>query len=50
MMSFSVSNAPCVFMEYMNRIFHPFLDVFIMVFVDDILLYSKSDEEHAGPL
>lgn len=48
MIPFEVSNAPSVFMEYMNMIFHPYLDQFIMVFIDDILVYSKSDEEHAG--
>jgi hypothetical protein len=47
---FGVSNAPGVFMEYMNRIFHPFLDRIVVVFIDDILVYSKSDEEHAEHL
>ena len=45
-----VTNAPGVFMEYMNRIFHPYLDKFVVVFIDDILIYSKSDEEHAEHL
>jgi len=49
-MSFSVTNAPGVFMEYMNRIFHAYLDRFVVVFVDDILVYSKSEEEHAEHL
>jgi hypothetical protein len=49
-MPFGVSNAPGVFMEYMNRIFHPFLDRFVVVFVDDILVYSKSEEEHTEHL
>jgi len=49
-MPFGVSNAPGVFMEYMNRIFHPFLDNFMVVFIDDILVYSKSEEEHAEHL
>jgi hypothetical protein len=49
-MPFGVSNAPGVFMEYMNRIFHPFLDRFVVVFIDDILVYSKSEEEHAEHL
>ena len=37
-------------MEYMNIIFHPFLDRFVVVFIDDILVYSKSEEEHAEHL
>ena len=49
-MSFGVTNAPGVFMEYMNRIFHTYLDRFMVVFIDDILIYSKSEEEHAGHL
>jgi hypothetical protein len=49
-MSFGVSNAPGVFMEYMNRIFHDYLDHFVVVFIDDILIYSKSKEEHAEHL
>jgi hypothetical protein len=46
-MPFCVSNPPGVFMEYMNRIFHAFLDRFVVVFIDDILVYSKTEEEHA---
>jgi len=49
-MPFGVSNAPGVFMEYMNRIFHAYLDRFVVVFIDDILIYSKSEEEHAEHL
>ncbi|XP_050909921.1 uncharacterized protein LOC127123769 [Lathyrus oleraceus] len=49
-MPFGVSNAPGVFMEYMNRIFHPYLDQFFVVFINDILVYSKSNEKHAGQL
>ncbi|XP_050916491.1 uncharacterized protein LOC127131619 [Lathyrus oleraceus] len=45
-MPFGVTNAPGVFMEYMNRIFHTYLDHFVVVFIDDILIYSKSEEEH----
>jgi hypothetical protein len=49
-MLFSVTNSPDVFMEYINRIFHPYLDQFVVVFIDDILVYSKSGEEHVEHL
>jgi hypothetical protein len=49
-MPFGVTNAPGVFMEYMNRIFHSYLDRFVVVFIDDILVYSKSEKEHAEHL
>ena len=49
-MPFGVTNAPGVFMEYMNRIFHTYLGRFVVVFIDDILIYSKSEEEHAEHL
>jgi len=49
-MPFGVTNVPGVFMEYMNRIFHAYLDRFVVVFIDDILIYSKSEEEHAEHL
>jgi len=45
-MPFGVTNAPGVFMEYMNRIFHAYLDYFVVVFIDDILIYSKTEEHH----
>ena len=41
-MPFGVSNVACVFMEYMNHTFHSYLDKFVVVFIDDILIYSKS--------
>ena len=49
-MPFGVTNAPAVFMDYMNKIFRPFLDKFIVVFIDDILIYSKTQEEDAEHL
>ena len=45
-MSFGLTNAPAVFMDLMNRLFSPYLDRFVVVFVDDILVYSRSFEEH----
>ena len=47
-MPFGVTNAPGVFMDYMNRVFHPYLDSFVVVFIDDILVYSKTREEQKG--
>ena len=44
--SFTVTIAPAIFMDHMNRIFHPFLDHFVVVFIDDILIYSKTLEKH----
>jgi hypothetical protein len=45
-MSFGLTNAPAYFMNLMNTVFTEYLDRFIVVFIDDILIYSKSDSDH----
>jgi hypothetical protein len=49
-MSFGLTNAPAYFMNLMNKVFMEFLDKFVVVFIDDILIYSKSEEDHATHL
>jgi hypothetical protein len=45
-MSFGLTNAPTYFMYLMNTVFMEYLDKFVMVFIDDLLVYSRSEEEH----
>jgi hypothetical protein len=46
MMSFGLTNAPAYFMYLMNKVFMEYLDKYVVVFIDDILIFSKTEEEH----
>ena len=50
LMPFGLTNAPTAFMDLMNRVFQPYLDRFVVVFVVDILIYSQSEVEHEDHL
>jgi len=45
-MPFGLTNAPAMFMDLMNQVFRPYLDQYMVVFIDDILVYSNSYLEH----
>ena len=50
MIPFGLTNALAAFMDLIHRVFQPYLDRFVVVFVDDILIYFKSEKNHEGHL
>ena len=50
MIPFGLTTSPATFMDLMHRVFQPYLDHFVVVFVDDILIYSQSEKEHEDHL
>ena len=49
-MSFGLTNAPATFIDLINTIFKPYLDIFVIIFNDDILIYLKNEEDQASHL
>ena len=49
-MPFKLMNAPAAFLDLMHMVFQPYFDQFVVVFVDDILIYSQSEDEHEDHL
>ena len=49
-MSFGLTNAPTTFMDLMNRVFKPHLDIFVIVFIYDIIIYLRSEKDHGSHL
>ena len=50
LLPFWLTNAPVVFMDFMNKVFRPYLDKFFIMFIDDILVYSRNKDDHLNPL